>query len=300
MESLQEARDEIARWNDELEHKVAERTQELEETQEQLVQSEKLASIGHLAAGVAHEINNPIGIILGFSQVLVKRTPEDSAMRKPLLSIEREALRCKAIVQNLLDFARHSKPALGPVDVNQVLDTTCDLLSHQITNRGTELLKDFAPGLPSILGDANQLQQVFTNIMLNAYQAMPDGGRLTITTRQEKDDVEIVFSDTGVGIPAEDVKRIFDPFYTTKEVGQGTGLGLSVSYGIVKSHGGTIEAESKQHEGSTFTVRLPCSDLPVTSPRQETEPRRKNSPGTPDDETEQPARHSRLLSGPES
>jgi len=277
--SLQEARDAIAKWNDELEHKVAERTRELEETQEQLVQSEKLASIGQLAAGIAHEINNPIGIILGFSQVLVKKTPEDSSMRNPLLSIEREALRCKAIVQNLLDFARHSKPALGPVDVNQVLDTTCGLLSHQITNRGTELTKEYAPHLPPILGDANQLQQVFTNIILNAYQAMPEGGRLTITTRLDKEHVDIVFADTGVGIPAGDVKRIFDPFYTTKEVGQGTGLGLSVSYGIVKSHGGTIEAESREHEGSTFTVKLPRCEAESDSDEEEAPMRTARAPG---------------------
>ncbi len=257
--SLEEARDKIAKWNEELEHKVIERTRELKMAQDQLVQSEKLASIGQLASGVAHEINNPIGVILGFAQVLCKRVKDDDPLYKPLQSIEREALRCKAIVHNLLDFARRTTPSLQPLDVNRVLETTCELVNHQLTGQGTTLVKAYDPGLPTIMGDANQLQQVFTNLIMNAHQAMHDGGELRITTRQLGDEVHVLFADTGAGISRDNLKRIFDPFFTTKEVGQGTGLGLSVSYGIIQNHGGTIEVESKSGVGSVFVVRLPVS-----------------------------------------
>ena len=259
VQKLQEARDEIAKWNDALEKKVAQRTTELRQTQEQLVQSEKLASIGRLSSGLAHEINNPIGIILGFAQVLVRKVGDDSPLYKPLQSIERESLRCKGIVQNLLDFARRSAPVLKPIDVNRVLETTCELAYHQVSGRDTQLVKDYAADLPQIMGDPNQLQQVFTNIVLNAYQAMPNGGQIHIVTRNADKEVEILISDTGQGIAPESLKHVFDPFFTTKEVGQGTGLGLSVSYGIVKSHGGKIEVESAVGAGSTFIVKLPVA-----------------------------------------
>lgn len=259
VQKLQEARDEIVKWNDELEKKVAQRTSELRQMQEQLIQSEKLASIGRLSSGLAHEINNPIGIILGFTQVLVKKVGADSPLAKPLQSIERESLRCKDIVQNLLDFSRRSTPVLKPVDVNQVLETTCELVYHQVSGGDTRLVKDYAPDLPQIMGDPNQLQQVFTNIVLNGYQSMPDGGELHIVTRKAGAEVEILISDTGQGIAPENLNHVFDPFFTTKEVGQGTGLGLSVSYGIVQSHGGTIEVESEIGAGSTFIIKLPVS-----------------------------------------
>ncbi len=259
VQKLQEARDEIVKWNDELEKKVAQRTSELRQMQEQLIQSEKLASIGRLSSGLAHEINNPIGIILGFTQVLVKKVGEDSPLRKPLQSIERESLRCKGIVQNLLDFSRRSAPVLKPVDVNQVLEITCELAYHQVSGRDTQLVRDYASDLPQIMGDPNQLQQVFTNIVLNAYQSMPNGGEIHIVTRKADTSVEILISDTGEGIAPENLNHVFDPFFTTKEVGQGTGLGLSVSYGIVKSHGGDIDVESTLGAGSTFIVKLPVS-----------------------------------------
>lgn len=246
-------------FNQELEQRVQERTRELEQARDQLVQAEKLAAIGQLAAGVAHEINNPIGVMLGFAQVLLKRTPEDSPMYKPLATIEREGLRCKKIVQNLLDFARHSKPNLERVNINQVIDDALELIEHRTGNSQVRLIKTYSPNLPTILADANQLQQVFLNILLNAYQAMPDGGELNVITHQEGDRVCAVFRDTGPGIPAENLKRIFDPFFTTKEVGKGTGLGLSVSYGIVEQHGGTIEVKSDGKTGATFTVKLPVA-----------------------------------------
>jgi signal transduction histidine kinase/response regulator of citrate/malate metabolism len=250
---------EIKGFNEELEQRVEERTRELRAAQEQLVQSEKLASIGQLAAGVAHEINNPIGVILGFAQLVVKRLPEDDPMYKPLSTIEREGLRCKEIVQDLLDFARQGRPQVTLIDINEVVEASSRLVSPHITSRDVEVIKDYVPDLPPALGDANQLQQVFLNIILNAYQAMPNGGRLRIASRVVGDEVHAIFADNGVGIPPENLKRVFDPFFTTKEVGQGTGLGLSVSYGIVEQHGGTIEVDSQVNAGSTFVVKLPVA-----------------------------------------
>ncbi len=248
---------EVKSFSEELEQKVVERTKELQEAQEQLIQSEKLASIGQLAAGVAHELNNPISVMLGFSQAILRKLPEDDPLRKPLATIEREGLRCKGIIQNLLDFARRSKPSLQPTNVNEVLEAACALIEHQISLDNVVVTKGYDPHLPQVLADANQLQQVFVNIIINARDAMPQGGTLRLITRSLGDEVHIIFSDTGIGIPPENIKRIFDPFFTTKEVGQGTGLGLSVSYGIVEQHGGTIEVKSEVGVGTTFIVKLP-------------------------------------------
>jgi two-component system NtrC family sensor kinase len=249
----------VKSFNEELEQRVEERTRELQEARDQLVQTEKLASIGELAAGVAHEINNPIGVILGFAQVLLKRIDETSPVYKPLSTIEREGLRCKRIVQGLLDFARQSKPSPRRVNVNDVIEDAVVLMEHQANSSNVRLAKAFAPDMPDVVADANQLQQVFFNIILNAYHAMPNGGDLRITSRRLGNEVHIIFADTGIGIPPENLKRIFDPFFTTKEVGQGTGLGLSISYGIVEQHGGTIEVSSQPSTGATFVVKLPVA-----------------------------------------
>jgi len=249
--------EEIKRWSQELEQKVEERTQELRAAQAQLLQSEKLASIGQLAAGVAHEINNPMGVILGFAQGILKTLPQDAPLRKPLETIEKESLRCKYIVQNLLDFARRSEPTFRLTNINELIDASCGLVEHQTSLQNVRLVKGYDPALPSIMADPNQLQQVFINIILNAYQAMPNGGILHITTRTEGPELQAIFTDTGTGIPPENVQHIFDPFFTTKEVGEGTGLGLSVSYGIIKAHGGNIEVESQMGKGTTFVIKLP-------------------------------------------
>jgi two-component system NtrC family sensor kinase len=249
---------EVKAFNEELEQKVEERTRELKEAQAQLIQSEKLASIGQLAAGVAHEINNPLGVMLGFSQVILKKLPEDDPLRKPLVSIEREGLRCKKIIQGLLDFSRRSTPALQPMNLNDAVEAACAFIEHQITLDNIRVIKGLATKLPPIKADGNQLQQVFVNLIINAYQAMSQGGELRITTRAVGDQVQAIFADTGAGIPAEVLKHIFDPFFTTKEVGKGTGLGLSVSYGIIESHGGKIEVESQVGVGTTFVVTIPA------------------------------------------
>jgi len=248
---------EVKAFNEELEERIKKRTGELRRAQAQLIQSEKLASVGELAAGVAHEINNPLGVILGFAQVILRKLPEDDPLRQPLTSIEREGLRCKKIIQGLLDFSRHTMPTFQPVNLNEVVDSACDLFEYQITVNNVRMTKGLAPNMPEIRADANQLQQVFSNLIINAYHAMPKGGELRITTRAVGDRVQAIFADTGVGIAPENLKRIFDPFFTTKQVGKGTGLGLSVSHGIIESHGGKIEVDSQVGKGTTFVVSLP-------------------------------------------
>jgi two-component system NtrC family sensor kinase len=259
----------LKEFNEELERRVQERTRELRAAQDQLIQSEKLASIGELAAGVAHEINNPIGVILGFAQVLLKRTREGDPMHRPLSIIAREGVHCKNIVQDLLDFARQNKPAPRRLNVNKVIEAAAGLMEHQANSDQVTVVKGYAPDLPDVVADENQLQQVFFNILLNAYQAMPEGGELHITSRLEDDDVQAIFTDTGAGIPQESIHHIFDPFFTTKEVGEGTGLGLSVSYGIVRQHGGTIEVQSENGTGATFIVKLPAAEPARIKERKE-------------------------------
>jgi len=183
----------------------------------------------------------------------------DHVFAGPLSTIERESIRCKQIVENLLNFARMDEPRLMELDLHQTLEATCHLLEYQLSRENVQLVRRYADNLPRVLADPQQIQQVFVNLMLNAQQAMPQGGHLEIRTWAEDDAVAIVFSDEGVGIPPENKSRIFDPFFTTKEPGQGTGLGLSVSYGIVKRHGGRIDVESRVNQGSTFTMRLPLT-----------------------------------------
>lgn len=256
-QELRRSRDEIQKWNQELEKRVAERTDELQRMQTQLIRAERLASVGQLAAGVAHEINNPLGIILGFSQGMLEQMPPDSAFIEPLRIVEQEALRCKRIIQNLLDFSRQSRPVMALTHVVSVLDTTLDALGPQVASHHVEVVRAYDADIPEIWADAHQLRQVFTNIVLNAIQAMRDGGCLTVSAAAKGDEVVISFRDTGIGIPEENLGRIFDPFFTTKEVGEGTGLGLSVSFFIVKQHQGTIDVESQVGKGACFTIHLP-------------------------------------------
>jgi two-component system NtrC family sensor kinase len=259
----------LKEFNEELERRVQERTRELRAAQDQLIQSEKLASIGELAAGVAHEINNPIGVILGFAQVLLKRIDDQDPMFRPLSVIEREGVRCRDIVQDLLDFARQNKPAPRRLNVNGVIEAAANLMAHQSNSDMVTVIKSYGPDLPDVVADENQLQQVFFNIILNAYQAMPEGGELRITSCLQNGEVQAIFGDSGMGIPPENIRHVFDPFFTTKEVGEGTGLGLSVSYGIVKQHGGTIEVQSENGAGATFTVKLPAVEPARVQERKE-------------------------------
>ena len=233
----------------------------LQETQLQLLQSEKLRSLGEMAAGVAHEINNPLGGILIYASLLMEEIPPEDPKRADLERIVQEATRCKEIVKSLLEFARQSSPEMEPTDVNRAITDGLLFLENQATFHNIEIVKELDPSLPPVFGNAGQLKQVFMNIMINAADAMHGHGTLTIRTHPSQDGREVVieFTDTGEGIPEEVLPRIFDPFFTTKEVGKGTGLGLSMSYGIVKEHGGRIEVETEVGKGTTFRVMLPVT-----------------------------------------
>jgi two-component system NtrC family sensor kinase len=276
-DSLRKYREEVEMYNRTLEQKIAERTKELEEAQKQLIQSEKMAAIGQLAAGVAHELNNPMGGILGYSQYALEKlsakkaaelTDEDISSQCRFLSdIEQQARRCKTIVKNLLKFSRtSSKKEFESFDLNQALEETLTFVKHQLDMKNINLEMKLDQELPPYYGNSSQLQQVFTNLILNAQQAMSEGGKLGIESRfsppigEFQGCVEIEFTDTGSGIPPEVSSKVFEPFYTTKEVGQGTGLGLSISYGIIKEHQGDILVKSAVGEGTTFMIVLPLEN----------------------------------------
>ena len=238
----------------------------LQETHLQLVNSEKMASLGKLAAGIAHEINNPLGGILIYSSLMMEDLPEDDPKRGDLARIVQEAGRCKEIVKGLLEFARQTEPKKEPTDINRAINDGLFFLVNQALFHNIRIVKELDPFLPFVRGDASQLKQVFMNIIVNAAEAMRGNGTLTITTYHSSDrrTVLIVFTDTGEGIPEENLSRIFEPFFTTKDVGKGTGLGLATSYGIVEDHGGKIRVKSKVGEGTTFTIELPVQ--PQTQP----------------------------------
>jgi len=226
-----------------------------------LSQSEKLASLGRLAAGVAHEINNPLTGVLTFSHLLLRKTPPDTPDYEDLEVIVRETTRCRKIVKELLDFARETKSERKPSDLNKVIRDTISLIQNQVSFQNIQIRTELDGNLPAVPMDANEMQQVFTNLALNAAEAMPDGGSITIRTGPDSDPnyVRAEVTDTGTGIPEENLSKIFDPFFTTKEAGVGTGLGLAVTYGIIQRHEGTIDVESEVGKGTTFTVRLPRS-----------------------------------------
>lgn len=225
-----------------------------------LAQSQKMSAIGQLAAGVAHEINNPVGVILGFAQSLAKRLKEDDPYAMPVKSIEREAQRCKILVQNLLTFSRKDEANMTRLDLNEAVESVVGLIEAQARIKSVAIVKDYG-SLQPIRGDMNQLQQVVINLCGNALDAMPGGGRLTLSTRhrtlEDRGECVLVVEDTGGGIPQDIQKNIFDPFFTTKEPGKGTGLGLSLVYEIVKKHGGRIEVRSEAGRGAAFTASFP-------------------------------------------
>jgi two-component system, NtrC family, sensor kinase len=230
--------------------------------QQQLIQSEKLSAIGELISGIAHELNNPLTGVMGYSQLLQLRKDLDERAKENLLKINNLALRCQKIVQNLLSFARKQKPERTLSDINEILEKTVELRSYELQVNNIEISRELDCKLPKTIADAHQLQQVFLNLLTNAEQAMLEAqskGRLIIRTRSDASNARIIVEiiDDGPGIPESHLTRIFDPFFTTKEVGKGTGLGLSLSYGIIKEHGGNIYARSQLGEGSTFVIELP-------------------------------------------
>jgi two-component system NtrC family sensor kinase len=257
-EKLKAANDELIEWGKTLERKVEERTKELIEMQTHLIQSEKLASLGKLAAGVAHEINNPLGGILIYSHLLLEETEKSTPEYENLRKIIKETARCKDIVKGLLEFARPKEPEMAPTDINDVVNRALSIFERQALFQNIRIIKSYSD-LPRIVADGAQLQQVFTNIIVNAAEAMDGNGVLTIKTSLDTktECIKIGFTDSGHGIKEEDKERLFEPFFTTKEVGKGTGLGLAISYSIVQKHQGSIEVESEIGKGSTFTVILP-------------------------------------------
>jgi two-component system, NtrC family, sensor kinase len=276
--SLKRAREDLRSLNESLERQVEIRTAALKDAQAQLIQSEKLSSLGRLAASVAHEINNPLSGILTCAKLLIRIQEEDEPGAKAretsirnLRLVQREAERCGAIVRHLLDFARQRPLSLDSVDVNQTADEALSLLGHQIAMQGIGLEKRLG-AVPRIRADFGQLRQAIVNVALNACQAMPDGGTLVVTTDVLAGGawVRMTISDTGPGIPPDHLPRIVDPFFTTKE--KGTGLGLSVVHGIIERHGGKLEIGSTAGRGTTVIFELPASAPAVDPPAGEPAP----------------------------
>jgi signal transduction histidine kinase/CheY-like chemotaxis protein len=293
-EKLRISRGALERYSAELEEMVHQRTRELEQAQTQLVQAEKISAMGELVSGVAHELNNPLAGVIGYSQLLLGEQVGDR-VRRGLDRINREAERCKRIVQNLQVFARKHKPQKNYVGVNGILRSTLDLRAYQMQVDNVEVVTSLQHDLPKTMADFHQLQQVFMNLLVNAHHAIKSAGRhgrIEIESGELHGRIVIRFSDNGCGIPQESLNKIFDPFFTTKEVGQGTGLGLSICYGIIQEHKGRIFATSRVGEGSTFTVELPI----LESPREEAEEQTLPAESTqPDQATPEPRRSNILV-----
>jgi len=269
--SLRQMRHDLEEAARTLEDKVRVRTEELAKMQVRMAQSERLASIGLLAAGVAHEINNPLGGILALSSLVLEDLPPGDPASENLEEVVRQTLRCSEIVKHLLEFSRQHLLRAAPVDANELVEKTLALLERQSIFFNIRVVRELAVDLPPIVADWSQLQQVFMNILLNGVQAMDEHGTITVGSRcdRDRDEVVLTFRDTGCGIPPDRIDRIFDPFFTTKGDGEGTGLGLSIAYGIVSRHLGTIMAESEVGKGTTFTIRLPANDLPADAEPEE-------------------------------
>jgi len=242
----------------ELGHSFNKLAETLNSTQQELLHKERLASMGQLAAGVAHEINNPLGTILLFSDMLYKETSQDDPRSKDLKMIVDETNRCKNIVADLLNFARQQEVLVQEMDLNALIGKVVEVVKHQPIFEKVSFVHHLSPNLPAIQADPAQLEQVFVNLINNAAEAMGDGGTISLTTRPiDGSFVEIKVSDTGCGIPEENLGKLFTPFFTTKALGKGTGLGLSIVYGIIKMHKGQITAQSEVGQGTTFTITLP-------------------------------------------
>jgi two-component system NtrC family sensor kinase len=223
------------------------------------MQSEKLTSLGLLAAGVAHEVNTPLAVISNYTQMLARQLPPDDPRHTLVDKIVKQTFRASEIVNNLLNFSRTGGAEFAEVNLNSVVEETLSLVSHPLRTARINIIKTLADPLPPVLGSANRLQQVFLNLFLNARDAMPNGGMLEIRSQANNGSVEIEITDTGVGISHEYVNRIFDPFFTTKGANRGTGLGLSVSYGIIKEHAGKIDVRSTAGKGTSFHLEFPAA-----------------------------------------
>jgi len=269
---------------------LKDRDDRLNKTFEQLTQTKRLISLGQIAAGVAHEMNNPLGGILLYSSLVLEELPEDNLARENMNKIIYQTNRCKEIVQNLLDFARTPSGEMAPLDINNVLWTSLSLVKDQSMFHGIEIETSLTEGLPEVNGDRSRLEQIFLSLFINASDSMAEGGKLSVATKlisrfpsgvAESTEMEkvcllassrtikITISDTGKGIDKNHLAHIFEPFFTTKDPGQGTGLGLSIAYGIVCKHDGFIDVESELGQGTTFFIFLPAKEID-NSERNET------------------------------
>lgn len=263
---LDQRMEQIMEAERDLEKKVEEATRQLKESQARLVHQEKMASMGLLASGIAHEVGNPLTSISSLVQLIQRKTP-DPVSQEMLTLIRKHIDRISEIVRELVDFSRPSHQGAEKIDVNEVVRSAISFLKYSKDAREDNVKTDLQEGLPDLFLVRDQLLQVFMNLTLNAIDAIKDGGTLTIRTRRAGGEVSIGFCDTGIGIPPENRDKIFEPFFTTKDVGQGTGLGLSVSYGIIENFKGRIEVESSPGKGSTFHVFLPLPGQKAVSSR---------------------------------
>ncbi len=271
MDELEQSRKETQDWNQRLQKKVEQVTAELEKKQKQLLKSEKLASLGILSAGIAHEINNPLGVILGQTQMFLKdiqkekKTSRQKGTEEFLMDIEENVKRCSHIVQSLLKFTKTKSPHFAKTNVHASIDDALQYTKDRLEEKNIQVTKKLLSDDPVISADPIQIDQVFINIIVNAVQSMGKDGEIRITTYVENEKgkasyVCISFHDNGSGIDPAHMAKIFDPFFSTKEPGEGVGLGLSVSYGVIKAHGGNIEFKSQKDQGTQAIIKLPLKE----------------------------------------
>lgn len=266
---LKDSRHKLEQWTKCLEEEVEKKTLEIKKAQEQLMNAEKLASLGRMAAGFAHELNSPLTGIITFAHLIMKRLPEtDKENREDLQVIIEQAERCSRIIKGLLGFSRKTGYEKTLTDINSLIERTVAMVQNQARFHNIEFKINLERKIPQITVDAHQMEQVFLNLLINAADAMNERGTIMISSRLIKDSedpskeqIELEFTDTGPGIPEEYLSKIFEPFFTTKPPGKGTGLGLSVSYGIIKRHGGSIFVKSSPGKGASFFIRLPVKEV---------------------------------------
>ncbi|MFO0751967.1 MAG: ATP-binding protein [Thermodesulfovibrionales bacterium] len=264
VDELQQYKEKMENWTRNLEEEVQKKTAEIYKAQEQLINTEKLASLGRMAAGVAHEINSPLTGVVTFAHLMLKRVPPGNTEDvEDLNVIISQAERCSAIIKGLLGFSRRTASEKTKANLNTLVENTLNLVKNQSKFHNIAFEIRLAPELPEITIDPNQIQQVFLNLLINAADAMEERGRISISSGVAEEEgarfVRLAFADTGPGISREHLGKIFEPFFTTKPAGKGTGLGLAVSYGIVKKHGGQIQVESEEGKGTTFLITLPLA-----------------------------------------